>query len=219
MKEELKMKMIDLRKEQKSYREIAQLLGISKSVVSYWLRDMDWSRDIQEQLTERVRISSQKRLIHLNELKRTKWQKVYQQAELEATREFEQLKENRIFITGLSLYWGEGDKNFKNGKVRVSNVDAKLLAAFRVFLEEVCRVPEEKMKAYIVLYPDLDEEACLKFWSENIGLKKESFFKSSTITGRHKKNRLQYGVCSIQVGDKYLKRKVLTWIDLFARMF
>ncbi len=219
MKSELKIEAIALRKEKKSYREIAELLRVSKSTVSYWLSDIDWSRDIQEQLTERVRLSSQKRLVHLNILKREKWQKVYQQAEAEATCEFEQLKEDRIFITGLSLYWGEGDKNFDNGQVRVSNIDAKLLSAFRIFLEKICHVPEETIKAYILLYPDLDAEVCLKFWSENIGVRKEKFFKSSVITGRHKKNRLHYGVCSVQVSNKYLKRKVLTWIDLFARMF
>lgn len=219
MKEEIKIQIITLRKEKRSYREIAELLGISKSVVSYWLRDIDWSRDIQEQLTERVRISSQKRLIHLNELKRIKWQRIYQQAESEARGEFEALKGNPLFITGLSLYWGEGDKNFQNGQVRMSNVDAKLLAAFRVFLEQICHVSQEKIKAYILLYPDLNEESSLQFWSESIGIEKGKFFKSSRVVGKHKKNRLSYGVCSIQVSDKYLKKKVLTWIDLFATMF
>ena len=188
MKQELKLRAIEFRKKKKSYREIAELLHISKSTVSYWLRDIDWSRDIQEQLTERVRLLSQKRLVRLNALKKVKWQKLYQQAEAEAACEFKQLKENRIFITGLSLYWGEGDKNFKNGQVRVSNVDVKLLTAFRVFLEQICHVPKEKIKAYVLLYPDLDEETCLNFWSEHIGVQKGGFFKSSVIIGRHKIN-------------------------------
>ncbi len=219
MNQELKLQVIALRKERKSYREIAELLHISKSTVSYWLRGIDWSRDIQEQLTERVRLSSQKRLIHLNVLKREKWQKVYQQAEAEAVCEFEQFKENKLFITGLSLYWGEGDKNFKNGQVRVSNVDAKLLSAFRLFLHQICGVSTDKIYAYTLLYPDHDESECLQFWSKNIGIKPDKFFHASAIAGKHKENRLSHGVCSIQVSDKRLKKKVLTWIDLFARMF
>lgn len=219
MKKSLKLQVIALRKEKKSYREIAESLCISKSTVSYWLKDIDWSRDIQEQLTERAQRISQKRLIHLNNLKKVKWQKIYQEAEKEAVCEFDGLKDNPLFITGISLYWGEGDKNFKNGQVRVSNIDERLLAVFRAFLQQVCKVDDQKIKAYVLLYPDLDEETCLNFWSENIGVPKEKFFKSSVIQGRHKKNRLSYGVCSIQVSNKYLKKKVLTWIELFAKIF
>ncbi len=216
MKQKLKLQAIELRKEKKSYREIAKLLHVSKSTVSYWLHDIDWSRDIQEQLTERVRLSSQKRLIHLNELKKVKWQRIYQQAETEAREEFGQLKQNPLFVSGICLYWGEGDKNFVNGKVRLSNVDAKLLLIFRVFLQEVCKVERGKINAYVLLYPDLNKELCLDYWSKNIGVEKDKFFKASVIEGRHKKNRLTYGVCSINVSSKYLKKKILVWTDLLA---
>lgn len=217
MKKELKFQAIALRKKKKSYREIAKSIHVSKSTVSYWLHDIDWSRDIQEQLTERTRLLSQKRLIHLNELKRVKWQKVYLQAENEATREFEKFKQNPLFVAGICLYWGEGDRNFVNGKVRLSNVNERLLSIFRVFLEEICKVNKEKINAYILLYPDLDKETCLNYWSKSIGIEKENFFKISVIEGRHKKNRLAHGVCSINVSNKYLKKKILIWIDLFSK--
>lgn len=68
------------------------------------MHDIDWSRGIQEQLTERTRILSQKRLVHLNAIKKVKWEKIYQKAETEAIDEFEKLKENKLFITGISLY-------------------------------------------------------------------------------------------------------------------
>lgn len=219
MKKELKLKAIELRKEKRSYREIAELLHVSKSTVSYWLHGIDWSRAIQGQLTERTKLISQKRLIHLNALKKAKWKKIYEEAEAEAIREFESLKGGILFATGLSLYWGEGDKNFSNGQVRVSNVDERLLVTFRLFLKNCCGVTEEKIRAYILLYPDLKEKICLEYWSKNIGIPEDRFFGASLIQGKHKKNRLSYGVCSIQVSDKRLKKKVLTWIDLFAKMF
>ncbi|MEK9151215.1 MAG: helix-turn-helix domain-containing protein [Patescibacteria group bacterium] len=217
MKKELKLKAIELRKEKKSYREIAELLHVSKSTVSYWLCDIDWSREIQEQLTERTRLLSQKRLVHLNELKRVKWQKVYLRAEAEAIFEFEKFKQNPLFVAGICLYWGEGDRNFLNGKVRLSNVDERLLSIFRVFLEGICKVDKKKISAYILLYPDLDKKTCLNYWSKSIGIEKEKFFKTSVIEGRHKKNRLAHGVCSINVSSKYLKKKILVWIDLFSK--
>lgn len=219
MKNDLKIKAIALRKEKKSYREIASELHVSKSTVSYWLKEIDWSKNIQEQLTDRARRLSQERLVRLNRLKRVKWQSVYQEAQTEATREFESFKRNPLFIAGISIYWGEGDKNFVNGRVRVSNVDQRLLTVFKVFLHEICNVEKEKVNAYILLYPDLNKEKCLEYWSRNIGVEKSKFFKSNVVERRHKKNRLTYGVCSINVSSKYLKKKILVWIDLFSREF
>lgn len=219
MKKDLKLRAIVLRKRKRSYREIAELLHVSKSTVSYWFKEINWSKNIQKQLTDRAKRLNQKRLVHLNNLKKIKWQKIYHKAETEAKKEFENLKMSTLFITGISIYWGEGDKNFQNGRVRVSNIDKKLLTVFRVFLQQICNVKNEKIKAYILLYPDLDQEICMKFWSKSIGIPKNNFFKPSIIQGRHKKHRLDYGVCTIHVSDKYLKKKILTWLDLFARMF
>lgn len=214
-----KLQAILLRKEKKSYNEIARELNVSKSTVSYWFRGIDWSRDIQEQLAERMKSISRVRLNHLNDLKRKKWKKVYEDAEIEAIREFETLKDTTLFSAGISLYWGEGDKDFSNGKVRVSNIDCHLLSVFRIFLQETCRVEKEKIKAYLLLYPDLDENTCLEYWEKNVGIAKENFFKSTFIQGKHKTRRLGHGVCSLQVSDKRLKKKVLTWIEMFSKIF
>jgi predicted transcriptional regulator len=214
-----KLQAILLRKEKKSYNEIALKLHVSKSTVSYWLKDIDWSQDIKKQLSERVEKISKARLEHLNNLKKRKWAKVYADATKEAKNEFEGLKENILFATGLSIYWGEGDKKFSNGRVRVSNIDERLLHTFNRFLQETCRIVAEKIQAYVLLYPDLDENKCIQYWSKNIGIDKNKFFKSSLIKGRHKTNRLQYGVCAVQVSDKRFKKKLLTWLELFSKEF
>jgi len=219
MKKDKKIQAIELRKQKKSYSEIAHLLEVSKSTVSYWFKDVDWSRSIKEQLIARSQKISKERLIRLNELKVEKWKKIYKDAEKEAIEEFGKLKDNILFSAGLSLYWGEGDKNFANGQVRVSNVDCGLLYVFNVFLQKICEVNIEKIRAYVLLYPDLENEKCLKYWSKNIEISEDKFFKSVMIHGRHKSRKLSHGVCSISVCDKYLKKKILVWIDLFAKEF
>ncbi|MDD5397265.1 MAG: helix-turn-helix domain containing protein [Candidatus Moranbacteria bacterium] len=219
MKKDKKIEAIALRKQNKSYSEIAELLNISKSTVSYWFKDIIWSENIKKQLTKRAQKISEERLYRLNELKKKKWKKIYDNAETEAVEEFEKLKRNILFSTGISLYWGEGDKNFANGQVRVSNVDYKLLYVFNVFLQKICNVDTEKIKAYILMYPDLNSEECLKYWSKNIGITKDKFFKSVLIQGKHKTRKLTHGVCSICVSNKYLKKKILVWMDLFAKEF
>lgn len=219
MKKDKKIEAIKLRKQNKSYSEIAEVLNVSKSTVSYWFKNIVWSENIKKQLTKRAQKISEERLDRLNELKKKKWKKVYANAEEDAIKEFGKLKNKILFSTGLSLYWGEGDKNFLNGQVRVSNVDYRLLYTFNIFLREICNVDVEKIKAYVLLYPDLDSRECLEYWSKNVKIAKDKFFKSVLIQGKHKTRKLSHGVCSISVCDKQLKKKILVWIDLFAKEF
>lgn len=49
--------------------------------------------------------------------------------------------------------------------------------------------------------------------------KNSNFIKPTIINGRHKTRRLAYGVCTVSITNKYLKRKLLTWIDLYKKEF
>ncbi|MDD3487213.1 MAG: helix-turn-helix domain containing protein [Candidatus Moranbacteria bacterium] len=219
MNKDKKLQAIKLRRAKKSYRQIAEILGVSKSTVSYWLRDIDWSKNIQRQLTKRAKEISRKRLKHLNNLKKIKWHNFYKKSEKEAKDDFEKLKHNKIFLLGLALYWGEGDKNFSNGIVRVGNIDSDLLRIFKRFLVEVCKISEDKLKINIIVYPDLDQGNCIDYWSKRLDINKNNVYKPVIIDGRHKTRKVSYGVCSIQLGNKYLKKKILIWLDLLSREY
>ena len=217
--EDIKNKAIDLRRKGKSYGQIAGFLSVSKSTVSVWFKNVIWSQDVKKQLIKKSNGASRKRLITLNNVRKEKLDKYYQQAEAEAIQEFASLKENKLFITAISLYWGEGDKVFKNGIVRVSNIDEKVLKVFNSFLQKICRINSQKIRADILLYPDLDPKKCLKFWSKEIGVLEDKFFKPTVIQGKHKINRLGNGVCIVSVHEKYLKKKILVWLELFRKEF
>jgi predicted transcriptional regulator len=214
-----KNKAFDLRKNGQSYGRIADILNISKSTVSLWFKNVNWSKNIKRSLIEKSKIASRKRLIELNDLRKRKLDDLYVDAEKEAITEYQHIKNDKLFITAISLYWGEGDKVFKNGIVRISNIDERLLWAFNDFLRIICRVNINKIRAGILLYPDLDADECLKFWSKNIKISKDRFFKPTVIQGKHKINKVGNGVCIVSVHDKYLKRKMLVWLDLFRREF
>lgn len=214
-----KIKAFALRKEGKSYGEISQLLKVNKSTISYWFKNIDWSQKIKTQLIEKAKETSRKRLAHLNSLKKIKWTNYYLKAEKEAIKEFKYLKKDKLFITAISLYWGEGDKVFKNGIVRISNIDSKILQIFNDFLQKICRVKVEKIGVSVLLYPDLSSAKCLKFWSEGIRISEDRFYKPTVVKGRHKTKRLGNGVCVVSVHDKYLKKKMLVWLELFGKEF
>ena len=127
MKKIEKDKAIELRKKGRSYKEIADILQLSKSTLSLWLKDYKWSQSLKQKLIKESKNNSKNRLILLNKARSLKLSLEYQQAEEEAISEFQKLQNNRLFVTAVSLYWGEGDRVFKNGIVRISNVDPVML--------------------------------------------------------------------------------------------
>lgn len=204
-----------LRKLGKSYREIVQEIRMSKGTISLWFKDVDWSKDIQAQLAKRARDISTARLIVLNTARKKKLQQLYRKAEEEAAQEFAKFRNDPLFIAGIFTYWGEGDKRDKNS-LRLCNTDPIMIKIYVEFLQKICNVPPERICPWLLLYPDLNEHICKKFWIKNAGLASCSFKKSIFIEGRHKRNRLTYGVCNISVHDSYLKAKLLRWIKLFS---
>lgn len=109
--------------------------------------------------------------------------------------------------------WGEGDKRTR-GQVRLANTDPELIRLFVFFLKNACQVPSERIKASVLIYPDLDPEMCRTYWLTRSSIKTQNFHKCVVILGRHKTRKLSYGVCSIFVTSTYFKEKILEWLRL-----
>jgi len=62
----------------------------------------------------------------------------------------------------------------------------------------------------------IDFKDCKTFW-EKATASKVSFVKTQIIIGRHPTKRLQTGICMVSTRNKYLKIKILEWIDLFHK--
>lgn len=205
-----------LRKEGKSYRQIRAKLKIPLATLSDWFRDVDWSKEMRNRLSEAAVRESSVRMRELGKVRGEHLKKVYEEAKEEARAEFKYLRYNPLFIAGIMLYWGEGDR-LTNGQTRLSNADPELIKLYIEFLRKACRVPEEKIKASLLIYPDIDEESNRRFWSFATGIPFSRFSKSVRIEGKHKTKRLSYGVCSVLVLSTYFKVKVLEWMKLLPK--
>lgn len=211
-----KEEAINLRKDGMSYKEIRDRLRIPNSTLSDWFTGEDWSGKIRETLTEAANEKSKVRLLELDRVRGEHLKKVYEEAREEAAKELETLKYNPLFIAGMMLYWGEGDRKSK-GSVRLNNADPDLVRLFVLFLRNVCRIPDAKIRAYIHIYPDIDGPSNIRFWSFATGIPMSQFSKNILIQGRHKTNRLRYGVCTAVVSSTYFKVKMLEWLKLFPK--
>ena len=208
-----KEKAVSLRKSGKSYKEIMEQISIPKSTLSGWFRGQNWSNDIALKCVEKSRAGSVARLTMLNAIRGGHLEKAYEKAGQEAIEDYEKLKFHPLFISGIMIYWGEGDKTSKY-RVSIANTDPQMIKIFRIFLKNICGTNNPKV--WLLLYPDLDETVCKEFWVKNCGLEYSDFTKSISIKGKSSVRRIHYGVCNIGVSSAYLKNKILKWIELLA---
>lgn len=205
-----------MRKSGKSYNEIINILNMPKSTLSEWLKNANWSNKIKKVLEKKSRKQHVVRLQKLNLVRGELLTKLYERARIEAQKEFIQFRIYPLFIAGISIYLGEGDRASR-GFVRIANINPLMIRLFVKFLEEVCGVPKRKIWASILIYPDINEKESKKFWVINSGLSNTNFSKSTLIRGRHKTKRTQYGICTVGINSTYLKEKIKIWIDLLPR--
>ncbi len=210
---------IKLRKQKKSYNEISRILGIPKSTLHYWFKGNSWSEEIKKELMEKAWKLGRKQLKLMVEANKKKWEEWHRQCQQEAVKEFPSLKNNRLFVTGIMLYWSEGDSKMKNCQVRLSNTDPEMIRIYSLFLQKICKIPKDKIKIQLILYPDLNEQECKKLWQKAIGIPITQFTKAQFIKGKHPTTRLSYGICNIHLTDRRLKEKIFTWIKLYQQEF
>lgn len=208
-----KNEAVRLRKIGKSYREIKKQLGVPVSTLSDWLHKIKWSRKLAKKLGEQAKTKSTIRLINLNKIRGNNLKQLYEEAEIEAVKEFENLKLHPLFVAGISIYWGEGDKLSKH-IIRVANTDPTMIKLFARFLINICGIDKNKIKLSLLLYPDLNEVECKNFWIKNTKITEKNFNKSIRIEGKHKTKRVRYGVCTVSVCSTYLKKKILKWLKI-----
>lgn len=135
----------------------------------------------------------------------------------EALKEFEKLKNNPLFLTGLAIYWGEGEKANK-GRVSVVNSDSTLIKTVAVFFRKCLMIPEEKLRAALFIYEDHDEVKLKDFWSKELGISKTQFIKTQILPSRsnHTKNKMSKGICTLYFSSTEMRVKILKWIELLS---
>jgi hypothetical protein len=127
------------------------------------------------------------------------------------------LSNRDLFIAGVALYLGEGGKT-RSWDLDFTNSDPRVLKLWVRFLQQICSVQFEKLKARIDYYEDLDYPGLLKFWSSELGIPVENFGHPTIKSGRVAKGIYQgrrslYGTLHIRFHDSKLKALMMTWMN------
>jgi hypothetical protein len=124
--------------------------------------------------------------------------------------------DRELFVAGVALYIGEGDKT--NPSLIVTNSDARVLKLWVRFLEHVCSVPAAMLKGHIDYYSDLDYPSVLDYWSQQLGIPAANFERPTLKNGRAAngnidRRRTPRGTAHVKFHDAKLKSQMLKWID------
>ena len=222
-----KNKALVLRKQGESYSQINKTLGVPKSTLSLWLKDVELTDEARQKIIKRGSRISTKILIQRN-----KYQTVL--AEERATRirntakqEASSRMQEPLFISGVSLYWAEGYKRGASGSkwkcVDFTNTDPEMVRVMMDFFRKICFVDESQFKAQLIAHPNIDLQGAVEYWSLITGIPQVQFIKTCTSisvrSGQKKINNLTYGTVHIRVYDVKLFFKIIGWIDGLKREF
>jgi hypothetical protein len=159
-----------------SYGEIKKALSIPKSTLSNWFKDLELPREAQKILEEKGRVVK-KQLMEFNKRRTKRIRLENTEIRQEAIKEINSLTKRELLLVGTALYWGEGYKSERSnkGSVEIANSNPYFIALSLRFLKEVLRVPDEKLRVSLLVHPNIDVQAAIRFWSKVIGISKERF--------------------------------------------
>ncbi len=205
---------LELRKAGKTYAEIGEVLGVAKSTLSFWLKNEEGSHTTRLANSSKNRPLVQERLNAYNTKRSADLVIQYQQAEREAEAEFSTFQHEPLFLSGLSLYLGQGDKNAETNAVRISSIDPAILKIFIRFCKHYLKINDLKVRFWPLLYENSNISEACEWWRGELGLNIEQFYKPQVIKGKQGEQRLLYGVGNIIIGSKLHKVKLLEWVKL-----
>ena len=207
---------IKLRKQNKSYDEINKILGIPKGTLAGWLKNDPSSKKAKLFLNSKSNKRVADRIKKFVEENRKRHKNRRKNIQDDAIKQFKILRKDYLFVAGTMLYWAEGDNKLGN-PFRLTNTDPRMISLYIKYLIKILDISKKDIRPAIILYPDLSEEECVRFWSKVTGIVSEQFYKTQFIKGKHPTKRLSYGICMVNCNNRPTKQKVLTWIDLLSK--
>ena len=145
--------------------EIAARLGVSRSSVSLWVREVDFAP---------LPRPARGRRRDPNALQRRKRAEIDRLVE-EGRDRIGRLSEREFLVAGVTLYAGEGSKT--DGTVRFVNSDPRMQVFFCAWLRRFFEIDESRLRLALYLHQGLDLSAAMAYWSGLTGIPESQFTK------------------------------------------
>jgi hypothetical protein len=167
-KDDLRAKARQLREQGLAYNQIAAELGVSKSSVSLWVRDLP--------RPERLSYEECRRRVAQGVRRYWAAERPVREAQREATRaaaaaEIGAVTQRELLIAGAIAYWCEGAKNkpyHRHDRVTFINSDRALITLFLRFLD-AAGVDRNMIVYRVYIHETADVAGAERFWLEVTG--------------------------------------------------
>ena len=215
-KDDLRAKARELRGQGLAYKEIAAELGVSKSSVSLWVRDIPRPERLSyEECAKRQAAAVD--AYWSNERQRREEVKVA--ISDAAAREIGHLSDRDILIAGAVAYWCEGAKNKpyrRYDRIDFINSDPRMIKLFLRFLR-TAGVSDDRLVFQIHIHETADLAAAGRFWRDTIGIDGATFNRPlikrhRPLTVRKNTGQNYHGCLRVQVRRSIdLYRQIEGW--------
>ena len=152
----------ELRAGGRTVLDIATELGVSKSSVSVWVRDVEI-----EPLRRRPSTNRRPHAQHLAKLAEIA------ECDTEGCERIGVLSDQAFLAAGAALYAGEGAK--RDGKISFANTNPEMMAFFCAWLRRFFEIDESRLRVRVYLHEGLDLAAAEQSWSDVTGIPRSQF--------------------------------------------
>ena len=142
--------------------DIATELGVAKSSVSVWVRDVPF-----EPSPRQPSVNGRPHPQHLAKLAEI------EECDRDGVDRIGTLSDQAFLAAGAALYAGEGAK--RDGKVSFANTNPEMMAMFCAWLRRFFVIDETRVRARVYLHEGLDLDAAEAHWSEVMGVPRAQF--------------------------------------------
>ncbi len=186
-----------LRAENRTLNEIAEILGVSKSSVSLWVRDMNIEI---RQARPGVRRSNALHEAKLAEI---------EACDAQGVNRMKSMSEQAFLAAGAALYAGEGAK--RDGAVQFANTDPQMVEFFCAWLRRFFAIDESRLRIRVYLHEGLDLERAQQYWAEVTGVPIEQFQAPHRAKADPtiRRNKHEHGCVYVRYSDTRTHREIM----------
>lgn len=179
-KDDLRETAIAMRSEGRSYREIREVVGVSKSTLSLWLRDIPLTEDQQRALDQRAPAAISRRARARRASAAQRRTRIHNDARAQIAN----LSESELFVAGVVAYWAEGAKNkpWRTGaRVAFLNSDPAMVTLFIRWLALI-EIERDRLQFRVHIHESADVEGAVRFWAHVVGVDASAFDRTTLKT-------------------------------------
>ena len=214
-----KFKVIELRKQGLSYKEIQQQIPVSKGLLSGWLKYIKFSPDEEEHLKNKIKENQDAgriKSMFTNRARRMAREKI---AESDAEVMFKKYMSDPAFIIGIALYWAEGGK--KSGCFQFVNSDSDMILFMYKWAQKFLDISKNDIKCRLYIHAIPGYENCEINWSKKLEIEASLLQKTIYKKTRHvvKKNPEYQGCFRLNINSIYTLRLMKAWQKLLMKYY